>query len=198
MKRLIWNGVILSCFLRSATAAEPSAPTDPRARELMSLLSMRYLPGESGYLHNLDASQVMVTTAGRILKAHDSIYYMLTHEAPINYLHWLACDDVHILLEGGPVDYFIFHPDGSVEKKTLGRDLKAGQVYVVSIPANCWKALKLNEGVGYALMANVLTPQWTEDSVKIGAGKEFLDRYIGKAPWATEAFLREMIGPNMK
>ena len=32
-------------------------------------------------------------------------------------------DDTHILIEGGPVDYFIFHPDGHAEKITLGMNL---------------------------------------------------------------------------
>jgi hypothetical protein len=27
-------------------------------------------------------------------------------------LHWLEPDDTHILVEGGPVDYFIFHRRG--------------------------------------------------------------------------------------
>jgi len=34
--------------------------------------------------------------------------------------------------------------------------------------------------------------------VKIGAGAEFLARYTGRAPWATEAMLRELIGPNFR
>ena len=164
----------------------------------MKTLALHYLEGESGYLNSIEVSQLAVEVAGRKLQAHDSVYYMLTREAPVNYLHWLECDDVHILLEGGPVDYFIFHSDGKVEKKTLGRDLAAGQVLVVSIPASCWKALQLHPGSGYALMANVLTPQWTKDRVKIGAGREFLKSYTGHSQWATEAFLRELIGPNFR
>jgi hypothetical protein len=45
-------------------------------------------------------------------------------------------------------------------------------------------------------MANVLSPEWTPDRVKIGAGPEFIRRYRATAPWATDAFLRELIGPN--
>ena len=60
---------------------------------------------------------------GHPLAVQSQNYYMLTREWPINYLHWLASDDTHILIEGGPVDYFIFHPDGRAEKLTLGMDL---------------------------------------------------------------------------
>jgi hypothetical protein len=45
-------------------------------------------------------------------------------------------------------------------------------------------------------MANVLSPEWTPDRVKIGAAPDFIRRYRAAAPWATDAFLRELIGPN--
>jgi predicted cupin superfamily sugar epimerase len=119
---------------------------------------------------------------------------MLTRERPINYLHWLVPDDTHILIEGGPVDYFIFHPDGRVEKVTLGMDLAAGQRPVVAVPGGCWKALKLHDGATYALMANTLSPEFTPDRVKIGAGPDWVKRF--SAPWATPETLRQFIGPN--
>ena len=99
-------------------------------------------------------------------------------------------------LEGGPVDYFIFHPDGHVEKVTLGMDLAAGQRPVVAVPGGCWKALRLADNARYALMANTLCPEFTPDRVKIGAGEAWIKRYEGKAPWATKETLREFIGPN--
>jgi len=124
------------------------------------------------------------------------VYYMLTRERPMNYLHWLAPDDTHILIEGGPVDYFIFHPDGRAEKVILGTDVAAGQRPVIAVPGDCWKALRLHEGAPYALMANALSPEFTPDRVRIGAGAEWVKRFSGAAPWATPANLRELIGPN--
>lgn len=181
----------------SAHAQLPSSPADARARELLSTLHLEFLPGESGYFGAVEVSALDVRdAAGRVLKAHSSILYLLTAEAPTNFLHHLESDDVHILLEGGPVDYFLFHPDGRVEKRTLGRNLAAGEQPVISVPAGCWKALRLQAGTGFALMSNVLSPQWTPDRVKIGADAAWVSRYAGAAPWATEGFLRELIGPN--
>lgn len=175
--------------------AEPPAPTDARARELMATLKLEYLPGESGYFGLLGRSALTVEQDGRKLAAQSRIYYLLTAEAPINHLHWLASDDTHVLLEGGPVDYFIFNPDGSVGKITLGRDLAAGQQLVAAIPAGCWKALRLHPGAGYVLLANVLSPEWTPDRVKIGTGPDFMAKFTGAAPWATAGFLRQLNGP---
>ena len=190
---------LLFIFLSVASpAAEPPAPADPRVRDLIARLHLEYLPGESGYFGFLGRSAQTVTVGGRELAAQSRIHYLLTAEAPINYLHWLASDDTHVLLEGGPVDYFIFHPDGHAEQVTLGRDAAAGQQLLVAIPGGCWKALRLHPGVSHVLLANILSPEWTSDRVKVGAGAEFLARYTGRAPWATEATLRELIGPNYR
>jgi predicted cupin superfamily sugar epimerase len=194
---------LLACLLATLAgpllrAADPvAAPTDPRARDLIASYGMTYLPGESGYLAFIGRSPLKVTVDGQSLDAQNQIYYLLTREAPTNYLHWLADDDTHILLEGGPLDYFIFHPDGRVEKRTLGRDRAKGEELVIAVPAGCWKALRLHPGVGFALMANVLSPGFSADRVKIGAGEDWIGRYRGKAPWATPALLRELIGPNL-
>jgi len=114
----------------------------------------------------------------------------------VNYLHWLAPDDTHILIEGGPVDYYIFHPDGRAEKLILGTDVAAGQRPLIAVPGNCWKALRLHDGANYALMANALSPEFTPDRVRIGAGADWVKRFNGAAPWATPANLRALIGPN--
>jgi uncharacterized protein len=176
--------------------ADGPAPTDPAAAKWITGLRMHVLPKESGYLSLIATSGQKVAVGGRSLAAQSQVYYLLTRELPVNYLHWLASDDTHILLDGGPVDYFIFHPDGRVERVTLGHDVAAGQVLVVPVPGGCWKALRLRPGAGYALMANTLSPGWTADRVKVGAGAEWIARYRGAAPWATGEFLRGLIGPN--
>ena len=191
--------ITLLFFLSAAAHADSPGPgpADPAARRWIAELGMKVLPGESGYLSLIATSAQRAAVGGRSLAVQSQVYYMLTRELPVNYLHWLASDDTHVLLDGGPVDYFIFHPDGRAEKVTLGRDAAAGQVLVIPVPGGCWKALRLRPGAGFALMANALSPEWTLDRVRIGAGEEWIARYRGAAPWATDAFLRELIGPNL-
>jgi predicted cupin superfamily sugar epimerase len=181
--------------LNSVHATAPEGG-DERAAELIRILKLKVLPRESGYLGLIGESAQKVEVGGRSLRVQSQVYYMLTRERPMNYLHWLAPDDTHILIEGGPVDYFIFHPDGRAEKVILGTDVSAGQRPVIAVPGNCWKALRLHEGARYALMANALSPEFTPDRVRIGAGAEWVKRFSGAAPWATPANLRELIGPN--
>ncbi len=188
--------VALSIAAGFTLRASPKIGTEARARELIEKLHLTVLPKESGYLGIIGVSAQTVTVGGKQLAVQSQNYYMLTRERPINYLHWLVPDDTHILIEGGPVDYFIFHPDGRVEKVTLGMDLAAGQRPVVAVPGGCWKALKLHDGASYALMANTLSPEFTPDRVKIGAGPDWVKRFTNSAPWATPETLRQFIGPN--
>jgi uncharacterized protein len=91
----------------------------------------------------------------------------------------LEGEDTHILLDGGPVDSFIFHLDGRAEKVVLGKDVAARQTLVIPVPGGCWKALRLRAGAGVALMANVLSPEWTPDRVKVGADAGWIAKFRG-------------------
>src|ERR1700722_2908761 len=190
--------LIFALLIASSAAlrAAPQTGTDARAREIIKELHLTVLPKESGYLGIIGVSPQKVNVDGRDLAVQSQNYYMLTRERPVNYLHRLVPADTHILIEGGPVDYFIFHPDGHAEEVTLGFDFASGQRPVVAIPGGCWKALKLHAGASYALMANALSPEFTPDRVKIGEGPEWVKRFTNSASWATPQALREMIGPN--
>jgi predicted cupin superfamily sugar epimerase len=194
------HSLLILASIVALTTVHAAAPTgtDARARELIQTLHLQLLPGESGYLGLIGQSAQTIPIDGHQLAVQSQVYYMLTRDRPVNYLHWLASDDTHIVIEGGPVDYFIFHPDSRAEKVVLGRDLAAGQRPVVAVPGNCWKALRLHPGASYALMANALSPEWTPDRVKIGAGEDWLKKYRNAAPWATEQNLRFLIGPNWR
>ncbi len=194
MKRTLIS--LLSLLALAALYASAPTGTDARARELIQTLHLKILPRESGYLGLIGQSAQTAQIDGRPLAVQSQVYYMLTRDRPMNYLHWLAPDDTHVLIEGGPVDYFIFHPDGSAEEVTLGRDVAAGERPVVAVPGGCWKALRLHKNARYALMANALSPEFTPDRVRIGEGAEWVRRYTGAAPWATPENLRTLIGPN--
>ena len=183
--------------LRKAPAQTPKrASGETRAQTLIRVLDLRPLPGESGYLGLIGASAQNLVTDGRNLPVQSQVYYLLTEDLPINYLHWLASDDTHVLIEGGPVDYSIFCTGKPAARLTLGLDLAAGQRPVIAVPGGCWKALELRPGVHYALMANALSPAFTPDRVRIGEGDSWIRRFAGTASWATPGKLRALIGPN--
>ena len=194
-----WLALLLfSCGKAEAQGAAAANPigSAARGRALIEALHLSVLPKESGYLGIVGVSAQRVQVDGRTLAVQSRNYYMLTEELPINYLHWLAPDDTHVLIEGGPVDYYIFHPDGRAEMVTLGMDIARGERPIMAVPGGCWKALRLHKGVKYALMANALSPEFTPDRVKIGEGSAWVKKFAGSAPWAAPETLKELIGPN--
>ena len=121
---------------------------------------------------------------------------MLTSDRPVNYLHWLEPDDTHILIEGGPVDYFIFHPDGRAEKITLGRDVAAGQRPLVAVPGGCWKALKLHDGCALCADGQCSVARIHSRSRQDRRGCNLGEALPRRRPMGHTRDLRALIGPN--
>jgi len=94
--------------------------------DLIKQLGLNHLDNESGLYAVENTSAIEITAPDGTSPASSCIYYALTKEHPQNHLHWLMPDDHHILISGGPADYYLFHPDGQVEKQTLGLGSAAG------------------------------------------------------------------------
>ena len=187
MKTLI--AVIIAGLGVLSTNAEDEAPA---AQAIIDTYGMTYLERESGYLVLREGSEFTADVDGAVQSIHNSIYYLLTAKKPINYLHWLASEDIHILVDGGPLDYYLFLEDGTVKHVRLGLDRSKGEVPAVTVPARSYKAIKLVTGSKYGLMVNVLTPAWSKERVKIGVEPDFFSTYTNKASWATSEFLHSL------
>ena len=169
------------------------------AEQIIEKLGLEPMEGESGLFYVMRRSGVEVKTSeGRALQACNSLYYFLGSETPCNYLHRHESDDIVVVASGGPAWYYCFHGDGRAERTLVGSDLAKGEQPMFHVPANTWKAIRLDDAADFVLFGNVCAPGWTLDRCEIGAGQEFVDRFTGAAEWATGAFLRELIGPNWK
>ena len=130
-----------------------------------------------------------------MLPAFSAIYYLLDAERPVNVWHRLDSDDTHVLIDGGPVEYVLLHDDRAPARVVLGRDLAAGQTPVLTAPGGSWKALRLLDPDGFALMATVVTPAWTPEGVRIGLDPDAAARWTGAAPWLTAAVIDRLGRP---
>lgn len=137
MKIKSTSAIALTAILAASSLAAQHLEEAARATQIIQQLQLTVLPKESGYIGLIGNSAITTSADGKRLAIQSQVYYMLTRERPLNYLHWLAGDDTHILIEGGPVDYFIFHPDGHSEKITLGRNYAAGERPLVAVPGGC-------------------------------------------------------------
>ena len=145
--------------------ADPAPRVHPRARWWRDRLGLVELPLESGWWTPLSTSALPVRAGDAELPAHSSIWYLLDGERPVNHWHRLDSDDVHVLVEGGPVEYFVV--TGSVVTRHVLGSGAADEQPVVVAPAGSSKALRLLDPDGFALVASVVTPAWAPDRVRV-------------------------------
>ncbi|MFT7219045.1 MAG: putative cupin superfamily sugar epimerase [Candidatus Azotimanducaceae bacterium] len=166
--------------------------TQSRKDEVIKTLDLKKMNLESGLYNVVGVSNI--EHGGQ--SANNVIYFMLTREMPISFLHHMQSDDVQILIEGGPADYFMFGDNGSCKKQTMGRDIAGGQNPIISVPGGTSKALVLHEDAEYLLIGSVVSPAWSPTNTRYGANATFLDRFEGASDWATRPFLQSLVGAN--
>lgn len=136
----------------------------PRADDWIERLGLRVLEGESGWWAPAFRSDVEVRTVdGLASPAANAIYYLLDPRHPINAWHWLAVDDTHVIVDGGPVEYVVVNSDGVVTRSVVSRETRP----MITVPAGSYKALRLVDPAGFALICSVVTPAWTPERVRI-------------------------------
>lgn len=98
-----------------------------------------------------------------------SIYYMLTDDSPLGYLHRNKSDIVHYFHGGSPLTYIIITPDGRLDKKILGADLDKGQQPQLIVKGGCWKATELEAGE-FGLLSEAVSPGFEYEDMELAAG----------------------------
>lgn len=182
----------ISCLLTNSSLAAEST----RSQELVKQLNLKFLNVEAGLFDVVRVSDLQVNAGDEQSPASNAIYLMLNQDQPINYVQWLYSDDYQVLIEGGPADYYLFYQDGTTEKITMGRDVAAGQRMIVPAPGGTAKAIILHDSAEYILMGSVLSPAWSPHRVRIGGDQVFVDKYRGSSNWASDDFIKRLIGPN--
>ena len=108
---------------------------------------------EGGLFRRIYTSPQIHSTARGERPLCTSIYYLLTREQPIGRLHRNRSDILHYFLDGGPLEYLLLGEDGALRRERLD-----GQSRFLLVPGGCWKASRLIEGAGHALIAEVVAP----------------------------------------
>jgi len=130
-----------------------------RATDIIERLDLR-VHDEGGFYHQLH--HVNGTQESPLSLTHDGltysvIYYMLTAESPIGYLHMNQSDILHFFHYGWPLTYLLIDDGGRLERKVLGPDIQNGQELQMLVTGGTWKATVLEEGE-YGLLSEVALP----------------------------------------
>lgn len=135
------------------------------AAEIVQELQLEPHVIEGGYFRVLYRSPKETTregeggnTVSRVLMS--SIYYALTAESSVNYLHKNHSTILHYFLRGSPIKYVVITPDGQYTTTVLGPGLQAGHKLHLNVPGGYWKTAKLLYGSDsdYGLISEVVCP----------------------------------------
>jgi predicted cupin superfamily sugar epimerase len=105
-----------------------------------------------------------------------SIFYMLTDDGPIGYLHKNKSDIIHYFQGGSPLTYLILYPDGNLERKILGVDFDKGQQLQLIVRGGCWKATELEIGE-FGLVSEAVSPGFEYEDMELAEARVMKNRF---------------------
>jgi len=146
--------------------------------EIIDSLGLALHPSEGGYFKRTYESTQNITHGDSSRKLLTSIYYMLTSDSPVGYLHKNRSDIIHYYHLGSPMKYFIITTDGKLYEKILGPDISAGQVPQLLVRGGEWKASLLCSG-DYSLISEAVSPGFEYTDNKIATLEDIYQSHPG-------------------
>lgn len=125
--------------------------------EIIEKLKLELHPSEGGYFKRTYESELNIGERNSERKLLTSIYYMLTNDNPVGYLHRNKSDIIHFYHLGSPIKYIIVTPEGRVEEKVLGPNIANGELLQLVVKGGDWKASQLCSGK-FGLISEAVSP----------------------------------------
>ncbi len=99
----------------------------------------------------------------------------------ISYFHEVLDNDELWLIHSGSLMLHLLANDGSYQLLRLGTDVKGGERPVVSIPAGCWQAAEIPEGIPFAFGTNVCAPPFSYDNFLLAKREKLMQKFPAHA-----------------
>jgi len=125
--------------------------------DIIQQLKLEPHPREGGWFRRTYTSHLTTETPNGKRQLATAIYYLLTKDQPIGYLHRNKSNIVHCYHMGAPIRYSVINVKGKLETTVLGANLSSGQVPQLLVPGGLWKATELMGG-DFALITEVVAP----------------------------------------
>jgi hypothetical protein len=150
------------------------------ADEIKALLGLEPHPVEGGWYRRTYTSEGNVELPRGVRAQGTAIYYLL-EAGTFSEMHVLKSDEIFHFYLGDPVEILLLLLDGGSAVFTLGRDLEAGQVVQLVVPAGVWQGTRLVDGGKVALLGCTVTPGFDFADYESGSYAELA------AKWPAEA-----------
>jgi uncharacterized protein len=149
-----------------------------RVRVLIQTLGLAPHPERGFYVETHRASaRVSATGRGVERSASTAIYFLVSAEEPITFLHRLASDEVFHLYEGGPLEVLRLLPDGSSDVARLGLDLERGERPQLVIRQGTWFGTELAAGATHCLIGCTVAPGFEFEDFELADAAALAGRY---------------------
>jgi len=136
------------------------------ARELIDYLNLEPHPEGGFFKRTYDSA--LETAVGPLYperKLLSCIYYLLTCDSPVGYLHENRSDIVHFFQLGSPITYTLISPQGEISQTTLGPNIELGQQLQLVVPSGWWKASELTSGE-FGLISEAVSPGFEYEDMR--------------------------------
>lgn len=149
-----------------------------RVRELIDTLKLAPHPERGFYAEtHRDPERVRSAVHASERSASTAIYFLVSADEPITFLHRLASDEVFHLYEGGPLDVLRLHPDGSADVPRLGLDLAAGERPQLVLRRGTWFGTELVASATHCLVGCTVAPGFEFEDFELADAAELARRY---------------------
>ena len=152
-----------------------------RVANLIERLSLVPHPERGFYVETYRAAERVRTADGRDRAASTAIYFLVTADQPVTFLHRLKSDEVFHLYEGGPLDILRLSPDGSWDVARLGVSDPRPEVLEarpqIVVPAGTWFGTALAAGASHCLVGCTVAPGFEFADFELAEGPELEAQY---------------------
>ncbi len=128
--------------------------------QLIEAFNLEPHPLEGGYFRRTYCSDESVRLEIGERALASAIYYALTLDQPLGYLHRNRSDILHCHHSGAAVRYLLVDESQGLREYILGSDVDQGQTPQLLVKGGTWKASELlaEPSLGYALITEVVIP----------------------------------------
>ncbi len=128
---------------------------------MMKNFQLEPLVEEGGFYKRTFTSPHKIIVDGKERAAMSSIYYMLSADSALGYLHKNSSDIMRYYQTGLPILYLVLYPDGHLDQAIVGHDLLSEHQPYLLTPAGTWVCSTLVAGApgeNFGLVHEVVVP----------------------------------------
>lgn len=150
------------------------SPETHTAADVARLLQLAPLPEEGGYFRRTAESGLRWPGGER--RAWSAIYMLITPDG-FSAMHRLGADEIWSFLAGDPLESLRLGPDGSGRMVRLGRSPSANETPLDVVSAHIWQGTRLQPGGRWALVSNVVAPEFLWSDFVLGERAALATQY---------------------